>query len=152
MSINLEGFIRRKTTIKLGGKEWIFNELSLADFAQFRAKMVKERKGHLAERRKSIIAEAKEIGEVETLKLLEHLDKPVTDEDMDAEMDTVGGVGFLAYLSLKYHYPEISPEDALKMISIENIGEVTKAMIGSIDEDKKKPKTAKKAKEKAGRP
>ena len=152
MSINLEGFIRRKTTIKLGKKEWVFTELSLADFAQFRAKMVKERKVILAERRKELIAEAKEIGEVETLKLLDHLNKPVTDEDMDAEMESVEGVGFLAYLSLKYHYPEVTPEDAMSMISIDNIGEVTGAMIGSIVDDKKKPNTAKKAKEKAGPP
>ena len=143
MSINLEGFIRRKTTIKLGSKEWIFTELSLADFAEFRAKMVKERKVILAEKRKVLIAEAKEIGEVETLKLLDHLNKPVTDEDMDAEMESVEGVGFLAYLSLKYHYPEVTPEDAMKMISIDNISEVTGAMIGSIVDDKKKPKAVK---------
>lgn len=152
MSINLEGFIRRKTTIKLGDKDWVFTELSLADFAQFRAKMVKERKVNLAERRKELIAEAKEIGEVETLKLLDHLNKPVTDEDMDAEMESVEGVGFLAYLSLRYHYPEVSQEDAISMISIDNIKDVTGAMIGSIVEDKKKPKTAKKVKGKAGPP
>lgn len=141
MSINLEGFIRRKTKIVLGGKEWIFTEISLSDFAQFRAKMAKERKDYLAERRQEIIKEAKDIGEVESLKLLEHLDKPVTDDDVDAQLDSVEGVGFLAYLSLKYHYPEVTEDDALKMISIDNIGDVANAMFG--EPDKKKPKSAK---------
>lgn len=140
MGINLEGFIRRKTKIKFGGKEWIFTELSLADFARFRAKMVKERKEHLAERRKQLIEEAKGIGDIDPLKLLEHLDKPVTDEDMDAEMETVGGCGFLAYLSLKYAYPEVSEDDALMMVSIDKIAEIVDAMIGGLSEDKKKPK------------
>lgn len=144
MSINLEGFIRRKTKIKLGGKEWVFTELSLADFAQLRAKMVKERKEYLAERRKEIIREAKEIGEVDTLKLLEHLNKPITDEDMDAEMETLGGCGFMACLSLKYHYTEITEDDAMKMISIDNIPEIIEAMIGDIPENKKKPRARKK--------
>ena len=143
MSINLEGFVRRKTEIKLGGKKWTFTELSLSDFAQFRAKMVKERKVYLAERRKEIIEEAKSIGEVETLKLMEHLEKPVTDEEIDAHLESVEGVGFLAYLSLKYHYPEVTEDDALRMISIENLKEVTEAMIGEIESDKKKQKTVK---------
>lgn len=144
MSINLEGFLRRKTKVKLGGKEWTFTELSLADFAQLRAKMVKERKANLAERRKQLIEEAKSLGDIDPLKLLEHLNKPVTDEDMDAEMETVGGCGFMAYLSLKYAYPEVTEEDALKMVSIDKIEEIVEAMIGGLSDDKKKPKAAKK--------
>lgn len=143
MSINLEGFIRRKTEVELGGKEWVFTELSLADFAQFRAKMAKERKEYLAERRKTIAEEAKEIGEVETLKLLEHLDKPVTDEEIDAQMDSVDGIGFLAYLSLKYHYPEVTEDDALKMVSVEKLPEITEAMLGEQDKKKLKAEEAK---------
>ena len=136
MSINLEGFVRRKTEIELGGRTWTFTELSLADFASFRAEMVKERKKYLAERRKELIAESKEIGEVETLKLMEYLDKPVTDEEVDAHMESVEGIGFLAYLSLKYHYPEVTREDAQKIISLEKIPEITEAMFGEIDKKK----------------
>ena len=140
MSINLEGFIRRKTKVKLGGKDWTFTELSLADFARLRAKMVKERKANLAERRKQLIEEAKGIGDIDPLKLLEHLDKPVTDEDMDAEMETVEGVAFMAYLSLKYVYPEATKENALEMVSIDKIEDIVEAMIGGLSEGKKKPK------------
>lgn len=140
MSINLEGFVRRKTKLKLGGKEWIFNELSLADFARLRAKMAKERKANLAERRKQLIEEAKGIGDIDPLKLLEHLDKPVTDEEMDAEMESIEGVGYMAYLSLKYAYPEVTEEDALKMLSIDKIEVVVGAMMGGLSGDKKKPK------------
>jgi len=140
MAINLEGFIRRKSRIKLGGKEWIFTELSLSDFARFRAKMTKERKANLTERRKQLIEEAKGIGDIDPLKLLEHLDKPITDEEMDAEMESVEGVGFLIYLSLKYTYPEVTEEDALKMVNIDKIEEIVEAMIGGLSNDKKKLK------------
>jgi hypothetical protein len=149
MSINLEGFVRRKTKINLGGKDWTFTELSLADFASFRARMVKDRKAALAEKRAQLIEEAKGIGNIDPLKLLEHLDKPVTDDEMDAEMETVEGVGFMAYLSLKYTYPEVTEDDALRIVSIEKIGEIVGAMIGVIETDKKKPKRTQ-AKGKAG--
>lgn len=140
MAINLEGFIRRKTNVKLGGKDWIFSELSLSDFAQFRAKMVKERKASLVERRKQLIEEAKGIGDIDPLKLLEHLDKPITDEEMDAEMESVEGIGFLVYLSLKYAYPEVTEEDALGIVNIDKIEVIVEAMIGGLSEGKKKPK------------
>ena len=144
MAINLEGFIRRKTKIELGGKDWTFTELSLSDFAQLRAKMVKERKAYLAERRKQLIEEAKGIGEIDPLKLLEHLDKPVTDAEMDAEMETVEGCGFMAYLSLKYAYPEVTEDNALQMVSIDMIESIVEAMIGGLSAGKKKPKARKK--------
>lgn len=147
MSINLEGFIRRKTTIELGGKDWIFTELSLSDLAMFRARVVKERKVYLSERRKEIIEEAKQIGEVETLKLLEHLDRPVTEDDVDSQMESTEGIGYLIYLSLKYEYPEITEENALQMVNINKIEKITGAMFG--EPDKKKP-TAKKKKESDG--
>jgi hypothetical protein len=140
MSINLEGFVRRKTTIRLGGKDWVFTELSLSDLAHFRAEIADKRKIGLAEKRKQLIEEAKGLGNIDPLKLLEHLDKPITDEDMDNEMESIEGVGFLAYLSLKYHYPEATKEDALKIVSIEKIEEICNAMMGGLADDKKKPK------------
>ncbi len=146
MSINLEGFIRRKTEVELGGKKWIFNELSLADFARLRAKMAKERKANLVERRKQLIEEAKGIGDIDPLRLLEHLDKPVTDEEMDAEMESIEGVGYMAYLSLKYAYPEVTEDDALMLVSIDKIEEIVGAMMGGLSSDKKKPKAPTKAK------
>jgi hypothetical protein len=139
MSINLEGYVRRKTDIELGGRTWVFTELALSDFAQFRAKIIKERRASLAEKRKLIIEEAKNIGEIDTIKLLELLERPITDEEMEVAAESVEGLGFLVYLSLKYHYPEVTEEDALKMVSIEKIPEITQAMMGGIETDKKKP-------------
>ena len=140
MSVNLEGFTRKRTNIELGGITWLFSELSLADFAKFRTWLLDKRKKYNAEKRRQIIEEAKQIGEIDPLKLLEHLDKPLTDEEMELEMETFEGVGYMAYLSLKYKFPEITLEDALQIISVDKIPEITEAMIGSIGKDKKKPK------------
>ena len=39
MAIGLDGFVRKKTKIEIGTKEFTFTELSLADFAEFRVRI-----------------------------------------------------------------------------------------------------------------
>jgi len=135
--INLEGYVRKHTTIKLGGKDFVFSELSISDFAQFQAKIVKEQEKTRDKRRERLIAEAEKIGGIDPLKILEQLDKPITDEDIEAEMDTVEGMGYLIYLSLKYSLPGITEEQVGEIVGISNLEEITAAIV-PMPADKKK--------------
>lgn len=136
--INLEGYVRKHTKIEIGGKELIFSELSISDFAKFRARIVTEREKTKDKRRERLIAEAKKIGGIDPLKILEQLDKPITDDDIEAEMDTVEGMGYLIYLSLKYSHSEITEEQVAEIIGISDLEEITAAIVPVPDTKKKR--------------
>ncbi len=146
MGIKLDGYVRKHKDIKLGGKDWTFSELSLSDFARFRAWVVEQREKNKDKRRERLIGEAKKIGGIDPLKLLEQLDKPLTDDEVETEMETVDGMGFLAYLSLKYAYPEVTLENAMDIITIDSIPLVAEVITGGMKAEEPKKKVTKKAK------
>lgn len=133
----LDNFIRRKTTIKLGGKDYVFTELSMADFGQFRAWVRKQQEDSRNKRRDRLLADAKEIGNVDPIKLLEQLDKPITEEEIDDQMETTDGIAYLAHLSLKYENSGIQLGEVSQMITVEKIGEISKVIAGSMGDEKK---------------
>ncbi len=146
MGIKLDGYVRRRKEIEIGGKKWTFSELSLSDFAQFRAWIVEQREKNKGKRRERLIEEAKKIGGIDPLKLLEQLDKPLSDDEVDIEMATVDGMGYLAYLSLKYHYPEATLENAMDIITIDSIPLVTEVITGGMKAEEKPKKKRQSAK------
>lgn len=141
MTMDLSGFVQRKTKIEIGTKQFTFTELTLADLAEFRAELSKEREEHNIKRRKRIIEEAPKIGTIDPLELLKYVDAPITEEELEAEMETTQGIGLLAYLSLKYHHQGISREQVMSIITPNNLQEITKAMFitnGEVEDTKKK--------------
>ena len=139
--INLEGYVRKHKTIKLGGKDFVFSELSISDFAKFRTRIVDEREKTKDKRRERLIAEAEKIGGIDPLKLLAQLDRPVSDEDIEAEMDTIEGMGYLVYLSLKYHYPDMTSEEAMALVGIGDLEEIAAIIVPAPDVKKKRTRT-----------
>ena len=135
--MNLDGMIRHKREVELCGKGFTFTELSLRDLAQFSSWVKDQRNKSRQERKKRILEDAKEM-ELSPEKLLAELEKPITEEDVESEMNTIEGLGQLAYLSLKYAYPDITYEDVMKMLSIQDVGKITFIMGGTDDTSKKK--------------
>lgn len=128
MAMDLSGFVRKKTTIKINTKEFIFTELSIGDLAEFKSYLVERKERLNKARRDRIIADAQKIGGVDSMELLKFSDSQVTEEEFGMEMESIEGIGYLAYLSLKYHYPEISKEQASEIVNTSCIEDVTKAM------------------------
>jgi len=145
MSMDLSGFVKQKTKITIGTKEFIFSELTLRDLAEFRGDMTKKRKEINQERRNRLIEDAKKIGNVDPLAILKFSDEPVSEEEVEAEMETIEGLGFLAYLSLRPNHTGISKEEALGIISPRVIEKISAAMFPTM-EDKPKKKPARKTK------
>jgi len=138
MSIDLSGFVRKRTTMKLGGQDFVFTQLTLGDFAKFRLRTIEIKNENKKKRRQEIIEEAQAIGGIDNSAILEKLDRPISDDEIEAEMDTVEGLGYMAFLSLKYKHPDITEEDVSTILTVQNLGEVATAIMGTVDGTKKK--------------
>ncbi len=136
----LESYTRKTKIITLGGKDFTFSELSLCDLAEFRARVVEKRNATREIRKQQIIKDATDLG-VDPITILDRIDKPPTDEEIEAEMETIEGIGFLAYKSLKYKYPEITEKEVMQMITLENVGDVAGALVSGEAEKPKKKRT-----------
>ena len=140
--LDLSGFVPKRTKIIIGTKEFTFSELSMGDLGEFRGELVKQRKEVNEERRKRLIADAEKIGNIDPMELLKFSDSSISDEELEAQMETIEGIGFMAYLSLRYAHTGISREQAAQIIRPSLMGEISEAMVPE-DGDKKKLPTAK---------
>jgi len=131
MAIDLSGFVRATKTVRLGGKDFVFTQISLNDFALFRRRVIEQRKEQQKQRRKELLGQAKELGEINNvMELLREIEKMPSDAEIEAEMETLEGMGYLAYLSLKYKYPEITEEEVMSLLTISDIPAVAEAIMG----------------------
>ncbi len=140
MALDLSGHIARKTIIKIGTDKFTFTELNLADLAEVKTELSKERKALNDERRERLLADAAKIGSIDPLELLKYSDSSVSPEEVEAHMDTVEGLGLLAYLSLRYHHPGISKDNVMKIITPFYLDSIVEAMFPEeTEKNKKKP-------------
>ncbi len=144
MSMDLSGFVRKRTKIKLGTKEFTFAELLLGDLAEFRAHLMEKREKLNAKRRERLIKSAKEIPNVDPLELLKLVDSEISEEEFERELESVEGIGFLAYLSLRYAHAEISQGQAMIIITPNNIVDITNALFPKVKEEEKTTESKKK--------
>lgn len=135
MSLDLSAFVPKRTTIILGGMNFRFAELTLADLAEFKAHLKEQRERLCEERRKRLIEMAKEIGDVDPMELLKLTDTSVSDEEMQEQMDTVEGVGLLAYYSLRQAHPGINKEQTMKLVTMDNLKDILAAMMPGMGSD-----------------
>ena len=142
MSMNLDGYVQRKTELVFGTTKFMFTELTMGDLGLFRGEMQKKRNDFCQERRRRLIADAEQIGDIEPFELLKFVEKPLTEDDIEAEMESPEGFGFLVYLSLKHHYPECSLADAELIATPANAEKISEALM---PDQKKKPKKKKTA-------
>jgi len=144
MAIDLGGFVKKKTVVEIGTEKFSFTELTIADLCEFRADLNRKREAYNDKRRKRLLEDAEKIGGVDAMELLKFVDKPITEEEAEAEMETTDGLGLLAYLSLRHHHIGISREQALGILLPSKMEDITAAMFPKPkDVSKKKPKAKK---------
>lgn len=147
MAIGLDGFVRKKTKIIIGSKEFIFTELSLADFAEFRARSQEQRDKFNQQRRQRLIEDAQKLDGIDPMELLKFADKPLTEDEIDAEMETSEGLGYLVYLSLRYAHQGIEIKQAMEITTMSEIEKISNAMFPPLGDESKKKRTRTKVKE-----
>ncbi len=144
--LDLTGFVPKRTKIVIGTQEFTFSELSMGDLGEFRGELVQQRKEVNEERRKRLIADAEKIGNIDPMELLKFSDSSISDEELEAQMETIEGIGFMAYLSLRYAHTGISREQAAQIIRPSLMGEISEAMVPDGGDKKKLPTAKTKAK------
>ena len=142
MALDLSAYLPKRTTIKLGGMVFNFAELTLADLAEFKAYLIEQREQLNKKRRERLVEMAKAIGDVDPMELLKLTDTSISDEEMEVQMETVEGVGRLAYYSLRYAHPGIDAKQAMKVITIDNMEQVIEAMMPKFADELQSKKVA----------
>ncbi len=141
MAIGLDGFVRKKTKIEIGTKEFTFTELSLADFAEFRVRIQGQRDEFNQQRRQRLIEDAKKLDGIDSMELLKFADKSLTEDEIEAEMETSEGLGYLVYLSLRYEHQGIEIKQAMEITTMSEIEKISDAMFPSLGDESKKKRT-----------
>lgn len=112
MGMELGDFVRKTREVMCGNKKIKFAELTMSDWAQFRAWAQKRADEANQKKRDQILELAKQCGEIEPMELLKYIDKPLTENDIKEAMSTSDGIAYVLYRSLKYAYPEATIDDA----------------------------------------
>lgn len=126
--MELSSFKKRETFIKIGEQEYIFTEVSIKDLISFKAYLVEKKKEVNKSRKKDLVAIAKEIGNIDSLELLKLINLDISDAEFDEQMASIEGVGYLAWLSLKYKYENVLLDQALSLITSQYIDQIQEAL------------------------
>jgi len=143
----LNNFKCKETKLKLKGKEYTFTELSLGDYIDFKAHLMDEQEKLNEKRRRRLIRDAQEVGNIDSIELLKLLDNSISEEELEEKTYTMEGIVYLAYLSLRYKHPDITEEDVKSMITLQALEVVTKAMFPAQQGSELKKMLDKKAEE-----
>jgi hypothetical protein len=152
MALVLTGYVPGRTKIKLGGKEFVFGELNMADLAEFRADIQKEKNKANEIRRQRLIEESKKIGNIDPVRLLELIEKPMTEDEFEDAMETTSGFSLLAYLSLRKYHQGISQEQVQSIVTPNKVEAITAAMFPKENGEQQKKTKKRKRRESPGRP
>jgi len=137
MSMDLSGFVRKKATVEIGSKKFIFTELDMADLAAFKNYLIEQKKKANQEHRERLVTDAKKIGDIDPMELLKLTDSSISEEEFEEQLGTVEGLSYLVYLSLRYAYPEVSREDATHIMTPSNSDAILEIMFPETKGDKK---------------
>ncbi len=112
-------------SISLGGKEYSFTLLNIADFKLLRNETKKNLKAAKDEARKEAIAEAKELGVDDPLKLLQYIDtKPITEDEIMDAMDMMENLTLMLHLSLRHEYPNMTQAECDNLVGQNDLAEI----------------------------
>jgi len=118
----------KETKLKLKGKEYTFTEISLGDYIDFKNHLMEEQEKLNEKRRRRLIRDAQEVGNIDSIELLKLLDNSISEEELEEKTYTMEGIVYLAYLSLRYKHPDITMEDVKSMVTLQAVEAITRAM------------------------
>lgn len=106
-----------KKTIKIGGTRFVFSELTVEDLTLIRNRIKKAKEAERKKIQDRQMATAEKLGDIDPLKLLEYLDKPVLDAEIDEGMDSLDSVAYGIYLGIAKKHPEITEEKIKQLLT-----------------------------------
>lgn len=138
----LDKLVRKHKKIEISGKEFSFAKLTIADMAEFSAWVKESRRKGIETRKKRMIEEAEKIGGIDPMELLKEVERPPTEEEIEDEMYTAQGLGFLIQKSLQPAYLGITLEEAMGLVEMDKVVEIMTFIMGETEEEVKKKQQA----------
>ena len=115
----------KRKQINLNGKMYWFTLLNMADFKLLRDETKKILKASKDETRKEAIAEAKELGVDDPLKLLQYIDtKPITENEIMDAMEMTENLTLMLHLSLKHEYPNMTQAECDELVGQNDLKDI----------------------------
>lgn len=115
----------KRKQITLGGKKYWFTLLNMVDFKLLRDETKKILKASKDEIRREAIAEAKELGVEDPLKLLQYIDtKPITENEIMDAMEMTDNLTLMLHLSLKHEYPNMTQAECDVLVGQNDLKEI----------------------------
>jgi len=97
-------------TITIGGTKYTFSELTVEDLTLIRDRIKKAKEAERKKIQDRQIATTERLGDIDPLKLLEYLDKPVQEHEIDGGMDSLDSIAYGIYLGIKKKHSDITEE------------------------------------------
>ncbi len=128
--------VEKRRQINLGDKKYWFAVLTMADFKLLRDETKKILKASKDEVRKDAIAEAKELGVDDPLKLLQYIDtKPITENEIMDAMEMTDNLTLMLHLSLKHEYPNMTQAECDELVGQNDL----KNIMEFLNQEEKEP-------------
>ena len=125
-----QGMRRRTEEVKLSGVVICLARINVWEFCEFQKWLRAERKKKFTESADEYMAFLQKMGFDDPAVILDKMDSRINDigmEEIEEALDTVEGIGYLAYLSAQHKQPEMTPEEMMQLLDLEDVEKVTKA-------------------------
>ena len=123
---------KQTTQIKIGERSFKIGKLTIGDYADFQEHLKEKRRDNIIENAKKVYPD----GLPDTI--LDKVLEPMTDKEIDAEMGTISGMGFLLYKMLSRHQ-EVTLEDILSGLTVDDLDKLTSVISPAEKKRKRKP-------------
>lgn len=108
-------------TFVIDGKKITFSPLTVEDMTLIRGRIKKKKKAERKEIQERQMATAEKLGGIEPLQLLEYLDKPVQEGEIDEGMDSFESLAYAAYLGAKKKHPDITEQSIKQFLTPDDL-------------------------------
>ena len=121
-------------TITIGGKKFGFSELTVEDLTLIRDRIKGKVKAERKEIQEKKMAMAEKLGDIDPLKLLEYLDRPIPEDEIDEGMDSFDSITYGVYLGVRKKHPDITEEAIRQSLTPKELMIISKAIVSMPEE------------------
>lgn len=105
----------------IDGREIVFLPLTVEDMTLIRGRIKEKKKAERKEIQERQMATAEKLGGIEPLQLLEYLDKPVREGEIDEGMDSFESLAYAAYLGARKKHSDITEQSIKQFLTPDDL-------------------------------
>lgn len=124
-------------TITIGGTKFTFSELTVEDLTLVRNRIKKQKKAERKEIQDRQMATAERLGNIDPLKLLEYLDRPIPEGEIDEGMDSLDSIAYGVFLGIRKKHPDITEESIKQLLTPKELMVISEIIVPLPEEPSK---------------